>query len=171
MAVIGLNGKGKSAIKDVFRTDGSRLVAICDVDSEILQKRAAEIEAEHGVKVKTYTDYRKILDSKDIDAITITTPNHWHALMAIQGCQAGKDVYCEKPVCHNIWEGRRIIEAARKYDRIVQSGFQNRSDDGLREAFPYILEGNVGKNPDGARSLLQEQDRYRQAFHSLDAAQ
>ncbi len=145
MAVIGLNGKGKSAIKDVLRTEGSRLVAICDVDSEILRKRAADIESEHGIKVKTYTDYREILDSKDIDAIIITTPNHWHALMAIQGCQAGKDVYCEKPVCHNIWEGRRIIEAAEKYGRIVASGFQNRSDDGLLEAFPYILEGNVGK--------------------------
>ncbi|MCZ6672360.1 MAG: Gfo/Idh/MocA family oxidoreductase, partial [Verrucomicrobia bacterium] len=145
VAVIGLNGKGKSGISDVIRTEGARLVAICDVDSELLAKRAADLESEEGVKVKTYSDYRKVLDSPDIDAITITTPNHWHALMAIQGCQAGKDVYCEKPVCHNIWEGRRIIEAQKKYNRIVQSGFQNRSDDGLWEAFPYLMEGNVGK--------------------------
>ncbi|MBH53150.1 MAG: dehydrogenase [Opitutaceae bacterium] len=145
VAVIGVHGKGKSAIRDAFRTKGARLVTICDADTEVLAKRAKEIEEDYGVKVQQVQDYRRVLDDPNIDAITITTPNHWHALMAIQGCQASKDVYCEKPVCHNIWEGRRIIEAQQKYNRIVQSGLQNRSDDGLREAFPYILEGNLGK--------------------------
>ncbi|QXD22685.1 Gfo/Idh/MocA family oxidoreductase [Opitutia bacterium ISCC 51] len=145
IAVIGLNGKGKSAIKDVFRTDGASLVTICDADTDVMAKRAAEIEKDHGVKVQQVQDYRRVLDDPNIDAITITTPNHWHALMAIQGCQAGKDIYCEKPVCHNIWEGRRIIEAQKKYGRIVQSGLQNRSDDGLLEAFPAIMSGEFGK--------------------------
>jgi len=145
VAVIGLNGRGIVAIRDAFRTEGARLVTICDADTEVMAKRAKKIEEDYGVKVQQVQDYRRVLDDPNIDAITIATPNHWHALMAIQGCQAGKDVYCEKPVCHNIWEGRRIIEAQQKYNRIVQSGLQNRSDDGLRKAFPYILAGNVGK--------------------------
>jgi len=146
VAVIGLNGKGKSAISEVMRTQGAQLVALCDADSAVLERTVANVEKEYAVKVPhSYQDYRKVLDNKAIDAVVIVTPNHWHALMAIQACQAGKDVYCEKPVCHNIWEGRRIIEAAEKYGKIVQSGFQNRSDDGLVEAFPYLMEGNVGK--------------------------
>ena len=86
-----------------------------------------------------------MLERKDIDAVVLTTPNHWHALQTIWGCQAGKDVYVEKPVCHTVWEGRQMIKAAKKYGRIVQAGFQNRSDIGLNEAFPWIHSGNIGE--------------------------
>ncbi len=144
IAVVGLNGRGKSLIKDVFRTDGARLVAVCDVDSAVLAERAADIDKEYGVTVDQISDYRKLLERKDIDAVVLTTPNYWHALQTIWGCQAGKDVYVEKPVCHTVWEGRQMVNAAKKYGRIVQAGFQNRSDVGLNEAFPWIQAGNIG---------------------------
>ncbi len=145
IAVVGLRSRGKSLIKDVVRTDGARLVALCDVDSAILDERVSDVESEHGIKVRKYVDYREVLDQADIDAVVLTTPNHWHALQTIWACQAGKDVYVEKPVCHSVWEGRRMIDAARKYNRIVQPGFQNRSDVGLLEAFPWIMAGNLGE--------------------------
>lgn len=144
-AVVGLNGRGKSLIRDVMRTDGARLVALCDVDTAVLDERAANVEEEHGIKVDKVRDYQKLLERKDIDAVVICTPNHWHALQTIWACQAGKDVYVEKPVCHSIWEGRRMMEAASKYNRIVQAGLQNRSDIGLGEAFPWIQAGNMGE--------------------------
>ncbi|MBT6381270.1 MAG: Gfo/Idh/MocA family oxidoreductase, partial [Opitutales bacterium] len=145
VAVIGLNGRGKSLIKDVLRTDGARLVALCDVDSEVLGQRADQVDKENGLKVERYEDYRKLLENKDIDAVVLTTPNYWHALQTIWGCQAGKDVYVEKPVCHTVWEGRQMVKAAKKYGRIVQAGFQNRSDIGLNEAFPWVQAGNIGE--------------------------
>ena len=105
----------------------------------------AAAAAEKPLKVGRFVDVRKLLDSKEIDAISIATPNHWHALMTIWGCQAGKDVYCEKPVSHNVWEGRQAVEAARKYGRIVATGTQNRSRGDLREAYEWLREGNLGK--------------------------
>ena len=98
-----------------------------------------------GETVATFKDARHILDDKNIDVVVIGTPNHWHSLLGIWACQAGKDVYVEKPVSHNIWEGRKLVEAARKYKRIVQAGTQNRSDIGLREVATYLQEGNLGK--------------------------
>ncbi len=98
-----------------------------------------------GLKVARFVDVRKLLDSKEIDAISTASPNHWHALMSIWACQAGKDVYVEKPVSHEVWEGRKIVEAARKYDRIVQAGTQSRSNAALREAFAWLHEGGLGK--------------------------
>src|SRR6185436_3669201 len=95
--------------------------------------------------VETYTDIRKLLENKDIDVISIATPNHWHSLAGIWACQAGKDVYVEKPVSHNPWEGRKLVEAARKYKKIVQTGTQSRSDHALHEAFHWVKEGNIGK--------------------------
>jgi len=92
-----------------------------------------------------YVDYRKMLDDKGIDAVVIVTPDHWHALMTVWACQAGKDVYVEKPLSHNIWEGRKMVQAARKYERIVQTGSQDRSDVGERAAVEYIRSGNMGK--------------------------
>lgn len=145
VAVVGVRGRGKSLIKDVFRTEGARLVALCDVDTAELAERAAKVDEEYGVTVSQETDYRKLLERSDIDAVVLTTPNHWHALQTIWGCQAGKDVYVEKPVCHTVWEGRQMIKAAKKYGRIVQAGFQNRSDIGLNEAFPWIHAGNLGE--------------------------
>jgi len=143
-AVVGFNSKGAQHI-EVFRNlPGVRIVALCDVDRDILNREAAKF-TERNEKVETYVDVRKLLENKNIDVVVIATPNHWHSLIAIWACQAGKDVYLEKPVSHNIWEGRKVIEAARKYNRIVQSGTQNRSDTGLREGVNYIKEGNLGK--------------------------
>lgn len=95
--------------------------------------------------VDRYIDVRKLLDDKGIDAISIATPNHWHSLMTVWGCQAGKDVYVEKPISHEVWEGRKAVEAARKYRRIVQAGTQNRSDGSIKAAFNWLREGNLGQ--------------------------
>jgi len=118
--------------------------SLCDVDSNVLEKGRADL-AKDGIQVQTYTDVRKLLESGDIDAISTATPNHWHALLATWACQAGKDVYVEKPVSHNVWEGRQIVAAARKYGRIVQTGTQSRSNPGLRDAIAWLHEGNLGK--------------------------
>jgi len=140
VAVIGIGGKGRQHARVFSQLPGVRLVAMCDVDPERLAER---IEGFDGVD--SCTDPRRILERRDVDAVVIATPDHWHALLAIWACQAGKDVYVEKPVSHNIREGCKIIEAARKYNRIVQAGTQYRSDEGLAEAARYIHEGNLGK--------------------------
>ncbi|HEX8911658.1 MAG TPA: Gfo/Idh/MocA family oxidoreductase, partial [Humisphaera sp.] len=97
------------------------------------------------VKVVGYTDLRRVMDNKEIDAISTATPNHWHSLIVVWGCQAGKDVYVEKPVSHNVWEGRQAVEAARKYNRIVQTGTQSRSNSALKEAYEWVQKGGLGK--------------------------
>src|SRR5208282_1931352 len=98
-----------------------------------------------GEQVEGYSDLRKLLENQDIDAVTFATPHHWHALGAIWAVQAGKDVYVEKPASHNVWEGRKMIEAARKYDRLIQVGAQCRSSVGLQEAIAWLREGHLGK--------------------------
>jgi len=143
IAIVGLRKKGIEHIDIFGEVPGVRIVALCDVDTEFLDLEAKKFE-DRRQKVAKYIDYRKLLDNRDIDAVVIAVPDHWHALMAVWACQAGKDVYAEKPLSHNIWEGRKMVEAARKYKRIVQTGSQNRSDVGLREAVPYIQQGNLG---------------------------
>src|SRR5438045_3418030 len=123
---------------------GARLVALCDVDRDILH-REVKHAADLGEQVKGYTDIRKLLEDKDVDVVTFATPNHWHSLGAIWAVQAGKDVYVEKPVSHNVWEGRQLVNAARKYNKIVQTGTQSRSSSGIAEAIAWIHEGNIGK--------------------------
>lgn len=145
VAIIGLNGRGKAHISGFSKAPGVRVVAFCDADTAVLTKRADEFEKTAGYKIDRVQDYRKVLTRDDVDFVAIATPNHLHALMTIEACQNGKHVYVEKPVCHNIWEGRKMVEAMQKYDRIVGAGFQNRSDKGLLEAIPYIHAGNLGK--------------------------
>ncbi|MCD6303770.1 MAG: Gfo/Idh/MocA family oxidoreductase, partial [Planctomycetes bacterium] len=144
VAVIGFRSKGSQHIKVVRGMKGVRLVALCDADRKVLDRGVADCK-KHGVSVDGYQDMRKLFDRKDIDAIITATPNHWHVLTAIWAMQSGKDVYVEKPVCHDVWEGRKIVEAARKYNRICQGGFQNRSDDGLRPFYAWLKEGHIGK--------------------------
>jgi predicted dehydrogenase len=144
IAVVGINTKGNGLIHDFQKVAGCQIVALCDVDSQVLARRAAELDQDN-IKVKTYSDYRRLLEDSTIDVVVIATPNHWHALMAIWACQAGKDVYVEKPISHNVWEGRKAVEAAQKYNRIVQAGTQSRSDEALEEVFAYIRAGNLGK--------------------------
>jgi predicted dehydrogenase len=144
MAVVGFNGQGRSHINGFSKIEGVRLVALCDVDSDVLAREAKKL-GDAGNTVETYTDVRKLLASREVDAISTATPNHWHALVSIWACQAGKDVYVEKPVSHNVWEGRKIVEAARKYNRIVQTGTQSRSSAALREGLAWVQQGNLGK--------------------------
>jgi predicted dehydrogenase len=142
VAVIGLNGRGKNHLSSLARILGVRVVAICDADTAVLDAVKPTV---NGGDVKTYQDIRELLASPDIDAVTIATPNHWHSLAAIWALQAGKDVYLEKPVSHNIWEGRQLVNASRKYKRVIQAGTQIRSGEGLREAVQWVQAGNIGK--------------------------
>jgi predicted dehydrogenase len=142
LAIVGLRGKGTQHIKLFRQVKGVRIVAICDVDQKILRDRAKK---HFDNEVDTYTDLRAILDRQDIDAVCIATPNHWHALSAIWACQAGKDVYLEKPISHNIWEGRKVVDAARRYNRVVQTGTQSRSCVGTQQFIADLHAGRYGK--------------------------
>jgi predicted dehydrogenase len=144
VATIGLRGRGKDHIKEITAQPNVELVALCDVDQKILGDRADALDAQTGKKVQRFTDYRKLLEDKSIDAISIATPNHWHTLMTIQACQAGKDVYVEKPCSHNIFEAKQIVAAARKYDRMVQQGSQSRSSVALQDGVQKMREGLLG---------------------------
>jgi predicted dehydrogenase len=144
VAVVGFGGRGQSHIGGLSKLKGVRLAGLCDVDTTVLGKEQQKWK-DKGVDVKGYTDMRKLLESKEVDVISIATPNHWHALSSIWAIQAGKDVYVEKPVSHNVWEGRKIVEAARKHGKIVQTGTQSRSTQGLAECFAWLKEGNLGK--------------------------
>lgn len=144
VAVVGLNGRGKNHLKSLSEIAGVRIVALCDVDTAVLERAKKSLGAA-GESVKTYVDVRELIASPDLDAITIATPNHLHSLLAIWACQAGKDVYVEKPVSHNVWEGRQLVAAAKKYGRVVQAGTQIRSGEGLIEAVAWIRSGQLGK--------------------------
>lgn len=140
VAVVGLHGRGKAHLNSLASLKGVRIAALCDVDSVVLEKTAREFP-----DAKTYRDIRQLLASPDIDAITIATPNHWHSLMGIWAAQAGKDIYIEKPISHNVWEGRQLVAAADKYKRVIQAGTQIRSGEGMREAVEWIHSGALGK--------------------------
>ena len=144
VAVVGFNGRGKNHIEAFSAMKGARLVALCDVDSTVLGRELSQANA-GGQTVTGYTDLRRLLENKDIDAVTFATPHHWHALGSIWAAQAGKDVYVEKPASHDVWEGRKMIEAARKYNRIMQVGAQCRSSVGLQEAMAWLHEGHLGR--------------------------
>ena len=141
VAVVGVNGQGKAHIGAYSRMADVEIAAICDVDDSVLKQRCGEIEKNTGKRPKEYVDIRKLLEDKTIDAISIATPNHWHSLMGVWACQAGKDVYVEKPCSHSYWEGRQLVTAARKYNRIVQHGTNSRSTVALREAMQKLQEG------------------------------
>jgi predicted dehydrogenase len=144
LAVIGLNSQGQHHIRMYRRTAGVRLVAVCDCDETILRRTVDRLSTE-GVSVTSYVDVRKLLEDKDVDAVSIVTPNHWHSLMTIWACQAGKDVYVEKPISHSVWEGRKAVEAVAASGRIVQAGTQSRSDVVLHEFVDYLRRGELGK--------------------------
>ncbi len=145
VAVIGLNGRGKDHISGFSKLENVEVATLCDVDDVVLQKTGTDFETKYKRKVKLEQDLRKVYDDKDIDAVSIATPNHWHALAAIWACQAGKDVYVEKPACHNLYEGQKLVEAAKKYNRIVQHGVQLRSSVAIQEAIQHLRDGLIGK--------------------------
>jgi predicted dehydrogenase len=144
VAICGLHGRGKDHLAGFSRLPNVEIAAFCDVDENVLTECLSEREGHGQPKPQTFVDVRKLLEDKSIDAVSIATPNHWHSLMAIWACQAGKDVYVEKPCSHNYWEGRQLVRAARKYNRIVQHGTQGRSSSGTREAVQRINEGVIG---------------------------
>lgn len=145
VAVVGFGGRGGDHIKGFGELEGVRLVALCDVDKKVLDREVKK-RADLGKPVESYTDIRKLLENKDIDVVSIGTPNHWHALAAIWSMQAGKDVYLEKPVSNNVWEGRQIVLAARKYNKLCQTGTQSRSSrEGIAQMVEWVKAGNLGK--------------------------
>ncbi|MDZ7373312.1 MAG: Gfo/Idh/MocA family oxidoreductase [candidate division KSB1 bacterium] len=145
MAVIGINGRGREHYRQWARIPGVEVKTLCDVDERLFPERVAELEQLQGKKPKTEYDLRRVFEDKDIDAVSIATCDHWHALATIWACQAGKHVFVEKPTSHNIWEGRKMVEAARKYNRVVQVGMQNRSIEGVRRAIEFLHSGKLGE--------------------------
>lgn len=144
LAMVGLNGRGGGLLKAFRQVKGVRIVALCDVNTEVLE-RAAKTFRDKGESVQTFIDLRDMLARPDIDAVVIATPHHQHALQAVWACQAGKDVYVEKPVSHNIWEGRQLVAAAHQYKRVVQPGLQSRSRGPIIEAVEWVRAGNLGR--------------------------
>lgn len=143
-AVLGVNGRGKVHIESIENTAGAEVALLCDPDARVLHQRATEFENKYGRRVEVETDLRRVNDRSDIDVVSIATPNHWHALSTIWACQAGKDVYLEKPGSHNVFEGRKMVEAAHQYQRIVQHGVQLRSNPVLQEAVQHLNDGLIG---------------------------
>jgi predicted dehydrogenase len=144
IAIVGCGGRGGSHLKEWTTLPNVELVAVSDVDQSHMDGFVKRTVAAGKKAPQAYTDMRKILDDKSIDAISIATPNHWHTLQTIWACQAGKDVYVEKPCTHNIFEAKQIVAAARKYDRMVQQGSQSRSSEALREGVQKLREGVIG---------------------------
>jgi predicted dehydrogenase len=146
IAQLGLNGRGQSHLKGYAGVEGAEVAVLCDPDSRLFAPRIKTFFTDAGKpSPKTEQDLRRVLEDKSIDAISIATPNHWHSLATIWACQAGKDVYVEKPMTHNIFEGQRVVEAAKKYKRIVQHGTQLRSNPGFREGIQLLHDGAIGK--------------------------
>jgi predicted dehydrogenase len=145
VAVVGLGGRGQAHMTEYGKIPGARIVAVCDVDQSALEKGQAKVKRETGEEPKGYKDMRQVFDDKNVQAVSMPLPNHWHALATIWACQAGKDVYIEKPACHNPYEGQKMIEAARKYGRMVQIGSQSRSMTHKIKAMQLLHDGAIGK--------------------------
>ncbi len=145
VGVVGVNGRGQSHLGAYAKMDGVRVTAICDIDQGVLDARVVKYSEQQGIRVKGYADMREMLDSGEIDVLTTATPNHWHSLTGIWAMQAGKDAYVEKPVSHNVWEGRQLVKAARKYNRICSGGTQSRSMETIQNAVAFVHAGNLGK--------------------------
>jgi predicted dehydrogenase len=147
VGIVGVGGRGQTHIQSIHElgSENVELAALCDCQEKNLQRSAAAYEKLSGKKATTYADLRKLLDDKSIDAVTFATPNHWHSLGAIWACQANKDAYVEKPGSHNLFEGRKMVEAARKYKRIVQHGTQCRTSPNIREGIAQLKQGVIGR--------------------------
>lgn len=169
LAVIGIRGQGFGHIRrwaGLADDQNIRVSHICDVDKRLFKERIATCKELQGSKPKAVVDMREVFDNQDIDAVSIATPNHWHALATIWACQAGKHVYVEKPCSHNVFEGRQMIEAARKYNRIVQVGFQNRSINNVRAAMQFLNDGGIGEVYMAKGLCYKPRDSFGQAENS-----
>ena len=145
VAVLGVNGRGWDHVQGFMGVDGVDVVTLCDVDLAVAERRASDFQKKYGRPVGIQQDLRRVFEDKEVDAVSVATPNHWHSLATIWACQAGKDVYVEKPGSHNLWEGRKMVEAAQKYGRIVQHGVQLRSSPAIQEAVRHLHQGTIGR--------------------------
>jgi len=144
VGLIGCNGMGFSDLNAFLKQPGVKCAALCDVDTNVLNRRNENLEKLAGEKADLYTDYRKLLERKDIDAVIIGTPDHWHCLPMVESCEAGKDVYCEKPLANSIEELSIMVSAARKYNRVVQVGQWQRSAPHWKAAMDFVHSGKLG---------------------------
>ena len=145
IGVMGSGGRGSYLAQAFAKRKDAEIAWLCDPDSRRLDWARKNVEAAQGRAPRVGQDFRRILDDPKVDVLVNATPDHWHALGSILACQAGKDVYVEKPMSHNLWEGRKMIEAAQKYRRIVQVGTQSRSAPYAKEAADYIKSGKLGE--------------------------
>ncbi len=141
VALIGVHGMGWADLNSFLKNDGTTCVALGDIDAELLKKRADEIETKTGKRPKTFNDHRELLKMKELDAVFIGTPDHWHCIQMIDACSAGKDVYVEKPIANSIFEADLMVKAVRKYNRVVQVGQWQRSDPHWISALAYLHSG------------------------------
>lgn len=145
LAVVGVGGRGWQLAKDFAARPDCEIVYLCDVNESLLAARLNSVKEIQKTPPQAVSDFRRALDDDSVDALVVATPDHWHALATVWGCQAKKDVYVEKPISHSPWEGRQMVEAARRYMRIVQVGTQNRSAPYNWEAKQYIEDGKLGR--------------------------
>ncbi len=161
VCVVGFNGQGGSHIKDILgMKDEAEIVALCDVDAKVLERGVRAVEKEQGKAPKAYRDVRDALADENVHAVTTATPNHWHALITMWACKAGKDVYVEKPLSHNVWESRQLVAAAEKYGRIVMHGTQARSDSRMIRDMKLIHDGFIGKIVPSRGYVYKDGNRY-----------
>ena len=145
IAVVGVHSRGKNHIEEWLKIPGVEITWLVDPDARLFAERVKMVKEGQDSAPKTTTDLRVALEDKNLTAISTASPDHWHALQAIWACQAGKHVYAEKPLSHNIWEGRQMVKAARRYNRVVQCGMQNRSILGVRKAMEFLRSGGLGE--------------------------
>lgn len=145
VGLIGCKGMGFSNLKAFLNQPGVECGALCDVDVNVLNERAAETEKITGKKPVLYNDFRKLLEQKDIDAVIVATPDHWHCLQMVYACEAGKDVYCEKPLANTIEECNVMVDAAQYYNKVVQVGQWQRSDPHWKDSVQYLHDGHIGR--------------------------
>ena len=170
IAVIGIRNQGTVHLNSFCGLRDSHNVVVktvCDTDELLFDPASKMVNEETGVQPLTEWDLQRVLDDKDIDAVSIVTPNHWHALATVWACQAGKHVYVEKPVSHNIWEGRKMVEAARKYNVIVEAGLNNRSSENVIEAIQFLHDGGIGEVFMARALCFKARDSYGIAKDSL----
>ena len=145
LGLIGAKNQGNWNLTDALKQPGTECGAICDIDDTVLRQRIDEVGKRQGKKPVGYKDYRELLENKNIDAVIIATPDHWHCLQLVDACAAGKDVYVEKPIANSIYETDIMVQAVHRYKRIVQVGQQQRSGDHWRTAIEFIKGGKLGQ--------------------------
>src|ERR1039458_10100876 len=144
VGIMGVGGRGTQLTGFFASREDVEIAYVCDVNSQRLPAAVKLVEDKKGKTPKAVGHFQRILEDKNVDAVVCATPDHWHSLATVLTCQAGKDIYVEKPASHNIWEGRKMVEAARKYQRVVQVGMQNRSSSYCQTARELIQSGKLG---------------------------